>query len=134
MKVREFSERRVVMTGEMYSITEDGVYSDGDKWSLHVAVAQAVGGSLKPFDRYQGPYIVIGEDIKTGHTPYEYPVMHVGATRLWICKEKNGLAKIYREDTDMTSESFHWEDEDMAIRLAKELLNEEVEDENTTHR
>lgn len=125
MKVREFSERRVVMTGEMYSIEQDGASDDGEEWPLHASVARAVKGMLKPFDRYQGPYIVIGDDIKTGHTPYEYPVMHVGATRLWIFMERNGLAKIYREDTDTTSESFYWEDEEAAVRLAKKLLSEE---------
>ncbi len=28
-----------------------------DEWPIHKAVAEALGGQLRPFDEYQGPYI-----------------------------------------------------------------------------
>lgn len=45
------------MTGEMSSITQDGVDQDGNCWSLHAAAARATKGILHRFDMYQGPYI-----------------------------------------------------------------------------
>jgi len=110
------------MTGEMYTITQDGVSDDNEQWPLHAAVSRAIGGTLKPFDYYQGPYILLGEDVRIGRKPYDYPVMHVGVVRLWIFQDKRGMGRIYREDTDTTSDPFHWDDEETAINLAKEIL------------
>jgi len=112
------------MTGEMYAITQDGVSEDGERWPLHAAVARATGGTLKPFDRYQGPYIVMGEDVRAGIPPYDAPVLLVGVKRLWILSDRYGRATIYREDTDETSEPFEWDDEVTAVSLAKKILEE----------
>jgi len=38
------------MAGEMTHVNPD-------EWSTHKAVADALGGRLRPFDQYQGPYI-----------------------------------------------------------------------------
>lgn len=119
------------MAGEMYAITQDGVSSDGERWPLHAAIARAVGGVLKPFDRYQGPYIVVGRDVVVGHVPYRIPVMHAGVKRLWIYSDRMGMARIYREDTDTTSEPFEWDDEETAVSFAKKILEEK--NENSAH-
>lgn len=37
-------------TGEMSDV-------DPDEWPIHKKVADALGGELRPFDQYQGPYI-----------------------------------------------------------------------------
>lgn len=37
-------------TGEMSHV-------DPDEWPIHKEVADALGGELRPFDQYQGPYI-----------------------------------------------------------------------------
>lgn len=45
------------MTGEMAWILPDGTDSNGEIWSLHAAVAKAIGAELRPFDKYQGPFL-----------------------------------------------------------------------------
>lgn len=45
------------MTGEVAWINKSGEDSNGEVWATHAAVAHAVGGTLEPFDKYQGPYI-----------------------------------------------------------------------------
>lgn len=92
------------MTGEMHYINpETGEDSNGDIWESHLAVAQAVGGTLKPFDVYQGPYIVIGADTRVGQSPYALAVRGLGIVRLWI-----GDNHVYREDTEETEPCIPW--------------------------
>ena len=115
------------MTGEMYSITKQGVDSNGDCWAMHAAVARAVGGRLEPFDVYQGPYIVVGPDVRVGSAPYQLAVQHLGVKRLWIVPEddSNGaFVQVYREDTDTLSELIWWEDTGHAAKEARKLLKE----------
>jgi hypothetical protein len=79
------------MAGEMTTV-------EREEWPLHFAVAEAVGGSVKPFDQYQGPYVVVGDDIRLGSTPYAYAPMHLGVKRLWVTIDEAGFAVVYRED------------------------------------
>lgn len=36
-----------------------GEDSNGESWPVHLAVARSTRGKLRPFDMYQGPYILI---------------------------------------------------------------------------
>jgi hypothetical protein len=95
------------MTGEMGFIDQDGKDSNGDHWELHAKIAKAVGGELRPFDVYQGPYIL------------------VDGARLWVCADDNHpeiAFRVYREDTEESSEMFWYDDYERAIEYAKELL------------
>ncbi|MHA2253519.1 MAG: hypothetical protein ACXAD7_24385 [Candidatus Kariarchaeaceae archaeon] len=110
------------MTGEMHYIDpKTGKDSNGDTWIYHAAIAQSLGGTIKPFDVYQGPYIVFGEDMTVGNSPYEMPVQHLGIIRLWVT-EVDDLPVIYREDTEKYIP--FWNCEDDAIEAARELLND----------
>lgn len=109
------------MTGEMAWINQDGVDSNGETWEVHAAVASAIGGKLKPFDAYQGPYIVIGPDVVVGDSPYRVPV-HLGSVRLWLALDERGMGQIYREDTGTLSKIFLPWDEEAAIEAAREIL------------
>jgi hypothetical protein len=104
------------MTGEMFYINpETGEDSNGECWPIHLAIAQAVGGTLKPFDVYQGPYIAVGTDLTVGNSPYAMPVRGLRIIRLWVCSNE-----VYREDTE---ESLPFWDEEDAVNAAKEILN-----------
>ena len=73
------------MTGEMYEIDPvTGMEPDGTSWPLHAAIAQAVGGTVQPFDQYQGPYVLVGNDIRVGRQPYAVAPKHLGVVRLWL--------------------------------------------------
>ena len=111
------------MTGEMsYINQETGVDSNGDCWYLHLAIAKAIGGTLKPFDTYQGPYIVFGGDLTIGNSPYAIPIQHLGIVRLWICEsDLPGMFELYREDTEESAP--FWDYEEDAVEAAIELLN-----------
>lgn len=114
------------MTGEMGYISQDGIDGDGECWELHAAIAKAVKGELKPFDKYQGPYIVVGADATVGRSPYTVPVQHLGCKRLWIVNDEEdnqgAIFRVWREDTDKLSEPFWWNDTEGAINQAKLLL------------
>jgi hypothetical protein len=95
------------MTGEMQYIDQEGRDSNGEGWLLHAAIAKAVKGELKPFDRYQGPYI------------------NVNGINLWICPDdqsNNGVFYVYREDNKQRGAPFWWQDIKAAIRSSKALL------------
>ena len=100
------------MAGEMHEARRD-------EWPTHFAVAEAVGGEVKPFDYYQGPYIVIGEDVRIGEAPYEYCPQDMGVVRLWLTEDA-----VYREDTD-TIEFCDPGFEDAVIAAAHALLGGE---------
>lgn len=113
------------MTGEMaYINPKTGEDSNGDIWEIHLAVAQAVNGELKPFDSYQGPYIVVGGDLTVGSSPYAIPVQHLGIVRLWIGYDEDGMPSVYREDTDQSAQFLCEDDIDGAIDAAKFLLSQ----------
>lgn len=119
------------MTGEMTYIDQDGYDQDGECWFIHAAIARAVGGTLKPFDKYQGCYILVGggEIVINENSPYRIPISIRGfkPIRLWIVEDDDGLPAVYREDTEEML-SFWFDDEDSAIESARILLGlEEVQ-------
>jgi len=109
------------MTGEMCWIDQNGVDSNGEEWPLHAAIAKELGGEVKPFDVYQGPYVVFGSDIRVGNGPYALAPIGLGIKRLWLTGE-DCLLKWYREDTETESFGFWWNDTEMAINAAQCLL------------
>ena len=98
------------MAGEMpYIDPVTGETPDGEVYTLHAAIAKAVGGTIQPFDTYQGPYVVVGKDVRMGERPYQLAVQGVGVIRLWVGSDAGWpdyLARVYREDTDTLSEPF----------------------------
>ena len=108
------------MTGEMWTITQDGVDQDGETWDIHAAVARSVGGTLQPFDVYQGPYILVGKDRRVGERPYR--VTLPGPCRLWITADENDTGTVYREDTGASACWWPYSSESRAIEAARSLL------------
>jgi len=105
------------MTGEMYYINpKTGEDSNGDVWNIHLAVAKAIKGTLKPFDVYQGPYIAVGSDLSIGIPPYAMPIQFPGIVRLWV-----DFDVVYREDIDK-SYPYRPYSTRSAIYAAKQLL------------
>lgn len=110
------------MTGEMYAIDQDGHDSNGDHWPTHAAIAKALGGTLEPFDAYQGPYVLIGPDLRAGRQPYAATLP--GPCRLWLQTDDGVIGQVYREDTDTLSRPFAClGDESEAIDAARELMH-----------
>ncbi len=106
------------MTGEMYE-------SDltPDEYPLHFAVARALKGKVRPFDVYQGPYVVIGEDITSGAQPYAYCPRGLGVVRLWIIDDDGGgTCTVYNEANDKISKPFWWNSTRAACRAARSVL------------
>ena len=82
------------MTGEMNSIQQDGHDSNDEYWPIHAAVAKITGGTLRPFDVYQGPYISSGNN------------------RLWIVPSDNFPdieCRIYNETNEKLSDPFSYQ-------------------------
>jgi len=122
------------MTGEMYHIDQDGKDSDGNVWETHAAIAKALreegyDATLQPFDQYQGPYILVGKDIRVGQRPYQLAVQNMGVTRLWLQTDDEGWSCIWREDTDTSSAHFP-DDIECTINCAIELMARTKEEEN----
>ena len=114
------------MTGEMYHIDQDGKDDSGNEWTMHAAIAKALcaegyDATLQPFDQYQGPYILVGKDMRIGEHPYQLAVQNQGVIRLWLTTDEHGWLCIYREDTD-TALEFPPDDIAAAIACIKELL------------
>lgn len=98
------------MTGEMVWIKQDGTDSNGDEWATHAAIANALGGELRPFDVYQGPYITFE-----------------GVGRVWLCADDAWEGYAYAERYDTQSEHFlMWDQEDAitCVRLLLETVRE----------
>lgn len=110
------------MTGEMASIRRDGMDSNGEQWTVHAAVARSVGGVLRPFDVYQGPYISVGPDLRAGSGCYAPLISHLGAVRLWLSADDDGGGVVYREDTDTQAAYFPAWDTRRACKAARSLL------------
>jgi hypothetical protein len=112
------------MTGEMDWIGQDGTDDQEEIWELHAAVAKAVNGKLYPFDKYRGPFILVGEGELPEEGYYKYPVeFPPGLARLWIFPEDDYFFRIWREDNDTQSRPIAWWDEDTAVAEAKRLLS-----------
>ena len=117
------------MTGEMPRIDPvTGETPDGEVYALHAAIARAVGGTVQPFDKYQGPYVLIGPDVRIGDAPYEVALKGLGVVRLWIVDAGDGFANVYREDTDTSTRmpffaDGPWAERD-AVAAAREVLGE----------
>ena len=121
------------MTGEMYHIDQDGKDDSGNEWEMHAAIAKALradgyDATLQPFDQYQGPYILVGKDIRVGASSYALAVQNMGVIRLWLTpadtedQYSETEVVVYREDADTISEPFWWNDTESAIDCALELM------------
>ena len=118
------------MTGEMYQIDPiTATEPDGTVWEYHSTLARGLrqrgfDATVQPFDQYQGPYVLIGEDFRMG--PYAAAVQGMGVIRLWLSEngydgEGAGEGAIYREDTD-TAELFILESPESLVNAALSLL------------
>ena len=88
------------MTGEMH---ESEVTREN--FPLHFAIADALDGEVKPFDQYQGPYIL------------------TKAACLWLAPAAppydSAFAIIYNEATDRSSAEFPlWGPDEVALAIA----------------
>lgn len=119
------------MTGEMYQINQEtGEDDSGNIWASHLAIAKAVGGELKPFDQYQGPYIAINGDITMGDSPYSVPIPfpeRFGLIRLWLFTDPNGDDYVYREDNGALAPCIGFIPE-TCIEAARSLLEGESDE------
>lgn len=105
------------MTGEMYQIDpETATEPDGTEWPFHREMARVTGGTVQPFDQYQGPYVVVGPDVRIGSSPYALAPRGLGIVRLWLTEDR-----VWREDTDALSNIVVFEPID-AGEAALELL------------
>ena len=106
------------MTGEMFK--EDVTR---ERYPLYFKIADALGGTVEPFDRYQGPYILIGQDVRVGDAPYAGALHGLGIVRLWVIDQDNGIeAAIYNEANGKTSDPFPWDCDDLAVDAARSVL------------
>ncbi len=105
------------MTGEMLKceVTREA-------FPTHFAIADAVGGTVQPFDVYQGPYVLVGADVRIGSEPYAIAPRGLGVVRLWLCSDDGAICTVYNEATDKQSEPFFWDDEGSAIEAAESVL------------
>ena len=106
------------MTGEMLKeeVTRDN-------YPLYFKIADALGGTVEPFDQYQGPYILVGQDVIVGDAPYALAPLNLGVVRLWVIDQDNGIeVAIYNEATDKTSDPFPWGCDDLAVDAARSVL------------
>lgn len=101
------------MTGEMF---KDEVTQES--YPVHFAVADSLGGTVEPFDQYQGPYVLVGSDVRAGREPYQTAPRGLGVIRLWIVMGDDGLVHVYNEANDRESEPFPWGDSDSALAEA----------------
>lgn len=92
------------MTGEM---SQSEVTREA--WPIHFAIADALGGEVRAFDQYQGPYVFVPRQGR------------FRARKLWLNWVANGFARIYDEMSDRWSTAFPY-CEDWAPRHAAELV------------
>ncbi|KKL89015.1 hypothetical protein LCGC14_1918890 [marine sediment metagenome] len=105
------------MTGEMFSsdVTPEA-------YPLHFAIAEALGGTVQPFDQYQGPYVLIGEDIRAGDEPYAVAVQGLGVVRLWLIDESASLNPSIYNEASGRSTPFLYNNTNSAIEAAQSVL------------
>ena len=96
------------MTGGMDFIDpKTGEDDSGEVWGLHAAVAKAVRGKLKPFDKYQGPYIDLRD------------------ATLWLSSGDGIMGQVYDERSEELSLPFPMQVEnadELAVEAARALL------------
>jgi len=90
-----------VATGEMSKA--ELAASGREEWPWHYAIADALGGTVEPFDQYQGPYIDVP-----------------GEGRLFINSEDGSSAVVWNEKTKKSSEPFF--EDNGAVDAALEVL------------
>lgn len=90
-------------TGEMSQAELDA--NGRNEWPLHYAIADALGGTVKPFDQYQGPYVLIGSEIR-GQGVYAPATPMKGTVRIWIYSEDGEMGIVYNEENDRKSSPF----------------------------
>lgn len=96
-----------IATGEMSQGELDA--SGREEWPLHYAIADALGGTVRPFDVYQGPYIELENE-----------------GRLFIYSEDGMEGHVWNEDTKESSEGFpiHEMSENEAVDAALSVLQD----------
>lgn len=92
------------MTGEMSWIRQDGEDSNGDSWEVHAAIARELGGTLRPFDVYQGPFIAL---------PH---------AALWVTSDDGAFGRVFNERTEALSEPFALSDIEWAVDSARSVV------------
>lgn len=88
------------MTGEMSKadVTREA-------YPIHFEIADAIGGTVEPFDVYQGPYIATPDGV-----------------RLFVCSDDGCNAFIWNEATKAESEPFPTYDElEWAVAAMREV-------------
>lgn len=68
------------MTGEMFTVDEE-VHSD----MFEIAETlqdEDMEASVRPFDKYQGPYVQVGKGLRIGTPPYQL-LTPTGKARIW---------------------------------------------------
>ena len=109
------------MTGEMHpsEVTREA-------YPLHFAVADALGGTVHPFDQYQGPYVSIGPDIRTRVRSWAlHHPRGLGIVRLWFQYFGQKGVTIYNEANDRVSEPFSEWTCECAVAAARSVLDKE---------
>jgi len=109
-------------TGEMSQSEADDV----EAWPMHHAIAKALGGTVKAFDQYQGPYVLVGSEIR-GQGVYAPAIPMKGTVRLWIQSAEGADGaelQVYNEDNEKLSEPFWWEDTNAAVDAAMSVLDQ----------
>ena len=106
------------MTGEMHpsEVTREA-------YPLHFAVADALDGTVHPFDHYQGPYVSIGPNNWIVPTGAFYP-KGLGIVRLWFQGGKYGVM-IYNEVNQRGSKWFPKDCSECAVEAARSVLDKE---------
>jgi len=113
-----------VATGEMSQAELDA--NGREEWPLHYAIADALGGTVQPFDQYQGPYISVGGDLRVGEGPYAAAPQLPGVVRLWISTDDGVEGIVYNEENEKQSSPFPLNgpgSETAAISAAEEVLD-----------
>lgn len=107
------------MTGEMH---ESEVTREN--FPLYFAIAAALGGEVKPFDQYQGPYVLIGPDVRVGTPPYAVAPVGLGVVRLWLCTDDGVESFVYNEANDKKSEPFlvGQDETEQAVAAARSVI------------
>jgi hypothetical protein len=109
-----------IATGEM---TQDEA-DNPQEWPLHHAIAEALGGTVRAFDQYQGPYVLLGAEIR-GEGVYAPATPMPGVTRLWINTEDGIEGTVYNEENERSSTPFLLNApgaEQEAVSAAEEVL------------
>ena len=103
-----------------------------ENFPIHFAIADALGGTVHPFDYYQGPYIMVGgTDMRAGTGVYAVPLPTriTGGNRLWIVTADDECVElaVYNESNDRKSAPFpQFKDEtrthEFAVMAAREVV------------